>query len=253
MNDIWIVSKKELHELLTIFREQKVSYYQIAIFVGIFGIFMPLSQKEMWMTSFAPVAFIIFIPIMLANSVVADSFAGERERQTLETLLATRLPDRAILLGKILAALIYALAFTILILVTSLLTLNLAKGTPGLFIYSPLLLLISLVGSALTSLLAITLGISVSLRAKSVRAAAQVLNLPIILFFLLLGFGLPALIKTLPANLLQEMSQYLSLIDPLLLAAVPLLLLALVDSILLALVVRRFHRGRFPRHKIVSF
>jgi ABC-2 type transport system permease protein len=244
MKDAWIVSKKELQELLTIFREQKTSYYQIAIFIGIFGIFMPLSQKEMWMTSFAPLAFIIFIPVMLANSVVADSFAGERERHTLETLLATRLPDRAILLGKIMAALIYAWLFAVLILVTSLLTLNLAKGTPGLFIYSPLLLLVSLAGAALTSLLAITLGISVSLRAQSVRAAAQVLNLPFILFFLLLGFGLPVLIKALPANLLQEMPQYLAMIDPLLLAAIPLLLLALVDSILLALVMRRFHRGR---------
>jgi ABC-type Na+ efflux pump permease subunit len=35
--------------------------------------------------------------------MITDSIAGERERQTLETLLASRLPDRAILLGKVAA------------------------------------------------------------------------------------------------------------------------------------------------------
>ena len=39
---------------------------------------------------------------MMVSSLVADSFAGERERHTLETLLASRLPDRAILAGKLL-------------------------------------------------------------------------------------------------------------------------------------------------------
>lgn len=43
------------------------------------------------------------LPITLAGAMITDSIAGERERQTLETLLASRLPDRAILLGKVAA------------------------------------------------------------------------------------------------------------------------------------------------------
>jgi ABC-2 type transport system permease protein len=43
------------------------------------------------------------LPITLTGAMITDSIAGERERQTLETLLASRLPDRAILLGKVVA------------------------------------------------------------------------------------------------------------------------------------------------------
>ena len=62
---------------------------------------------------------------------VADSFAGERERHTLETLLASRLPDRAILFGKVLAAVGYGWVLVMLMLVLSLVTVNLTVATPG--------------------------------------------------------------------------------------------------------------------------
>src|SRR6266542_3129096 len=42
-----------------------------------------------------PAAVLLFCVI----AIVADSFAGERERHTLETLLATRLSDGTILFG----------------------------------------------------------------------------------------------------------------------------------------------------------
>ena len=41
-------------------------------------------------------------------SFIGDAIAGERERHTLETLLASRMPDRAILLGKVIAIVLYA-------------------------------------------------------------------------------------------------------------------------------------------------
>ncbi|HHW87666.1 MAG TPA: ABC transporter permease subunit [Chloroflexi bacterium] len=43
------------------------------------------------------------LPSTLAGAMITDAIAGERERQTLETLLASRLSDRAILLGKVVA------------------------------------------------------------------------------------------------------------------------------------------------------
>lgn len=52
---------------------------------------------------FAPTAWAA-LPITLAGAMIIDSIAGERERQTLETLLASRLSARAILLGKVAAA-----------------------------------------------------------------------------------------------------------------------------------------------------
>ncbi len=43
------------------------------------------------------------LPVTLAGVMIIDSIAGERERQTLETLLASRLSERAIVLGKVVA------------------------------------------------------------------------------------------------------------------------------------------------------
>jgi ABC-2 type transport system permease protein len=44
------------------------------------------------------------LPLVLSAIMIAESLAGERERRTLETLLASRLSERAILLGKMSAA-----------------------------------------------------------------------------------------------------------------------------------------------------
>lgn len=44
------------------------------------------------------------LPLVLSAIMIAESLAGERERRTLETLLASRLSERAILLRKMSAA-----------------------------------------------------------------------------------------------------------------------------------------------------
>lgn len=46
----------------------------------------------------------LLVPLMVATVIAADSFAGERERRTLEALLHTPASDVELLLGKILAA-----------------------------------------------------------------------------------------------------------------------------------------------------
>src|SRR6476660_5544398 len=73
------------------------------IMVGLIGIFLPLRLGPL--RYFAPQSVLGLIVVSLAGilAVVPDAFAGERERHTLETLLASRLPDRSILLGKLAA------------------------------------------------------------------------------------------------------------------------------------------------------
>ena len=51
---------------------------------------------------FAP--FYLLLPIMVSNVIAADSFAGERERKTLEALLYTPTSDMELLVAKLLAA-----------------------------------------------------------------------------------------------------------------------------------------------------
>ncbi len=51
---------------------------------------------------FAPLY--LMLPIMVSNVIAADSFAGERERKTLEALLYTPTSDEELLTAKVLAA-----------------------------------------------------------------------------------------------------------------------------------------------------
>ncbi len=46
----------------------------------------------------------LVVPLMVASVIAADSFAGEKERKTLEALLYTPATDQELLLGKMLAA-----------------------------------------------------------------------------------------------------------------------------------------------------
>lgn len=51
-------------------------------------------------------AMLLIVPVALPIYIVADSFAGEKERKTIQQLLSTPLTDSEILLGKILTAFI---------------------------------------------------------------------------------------------------------------------------------------------------
>ena len=57
---------------------------------------------------FAPMYLIV--PLMVASVIAADAFAGEKERRTLEALLYTPTTDRELLLGKLAAGFVPALA-----------------------------------------------------------------------------------------------------------------------------------------------
>jgi len=64
----------------------------------------PAQQISLLMVStvFAPM--LLTIPLMIASMIGANSFAGEKERKTLEALLYTPASDGELLLGKMLAA-----------------------------------------------------------------------------------------------------------------------------------------------------
>jgi ABC-2 type transport system permease protein len=54
----------------------------------------------------------LIVPLMVSAVLAADSFAGERDRGTLETMLHTPVRDRGLYLAKLLAAYVPALAVT---------------------------------------------------------------------------------------------------------------------------------------------
>lgn len=56
--------------------------------------------------------FFLLVPVMVSTIIAANSFAGEKERRTLEGLLYTPVTDAELVLGKIAASFVPAVAFT---------------------------------------------------------------------------------------------------------------------------------------------
>ncbi len=55
--------------------------------------------------------FFLIVPVMVSTVIAANSFAGEKERRTLEGLLYTPLSDAELIVGKIAASFLPAVAF----------------------------------------------------------------------------------------------------------------------------------------------
>lgn len=260
MTDILTVARKELREIVGGGSGRKTLIREI-FFVFLFGVFFPLSQSDAWRSGAVPTVFVFMIPLFLAGPYIADTFAGERERKTLETLLATRLPDSSIYLGKILAVCTYAWAVTQLILIASLVALNiagpsagasaavrsamnLAEETGGWFVYPGPVWVGALAGSYASALLISGIGTFISLRSETVRAAHQAMMLP--LFVLIFGgsFGLGALWRALPVETQVSLARWASGVSPMEAIVGIVTTLLLVDVFLLRLGVRRFRRSK---------
>src|SRR5438552_19092990 len=77
------------------------------------------------------------IPFFVIITFIGDAIAGERERHTLETLLASRISDRAILLGKVIVTVGYAWGMALVSLLLGLVLVNLLSGHGSWAFYHP--------------------------------------------------------------------------------------------------------------------
>jgi ABC-2 type transport system permease protein len=237
--DILTVAGKELREMLMFGETRGRSKMSLVVLVLVFGVVIPLQNGSEWVTS--PISAMVWawMPYMWVYSVVADSFAGERERHTLEALLATRLSDRAILFGKLLAALAYGFTLTWAILLVSLVTVNVAARGSGLLLFSPLMALAALVFSILISGLSASIGVLVSLRAGSVRQAQQWMSFGMLILFLPL-----MLIQFIPEAWLESVGTTVTNADPLQIGIWAAVVLVVVEAIFLAIAMRLFQRSK---------
>ena len=186
VEDILTVMWKEYKGLL---RSSGSRWKSIAILVtpiALFGVIFPIQFQEDWLAGYWSLALAVVTPIMLIATTISESFAGERERHTLETLLASRLPDRAILLGKLFASLLFGWGMTLFLLFVSLVTVNVFGGRAQFRFYQPAIFWLDIVSSMLVSGLVSSLGILISLRAPTVQNAAQTIMLALFMPLLLL-------------------------------------------------------------------
>lgn len=172
MADLWTVVRKEWLEILDQFMRFKRGGWSVLLVIFFLGVFVPLQIGAEWATTTVMFFYWPFLTASMTSTIVSDSVAGERERHTLDTLLATRLPDRAILLGKVIAAVLYGYAFALTNVGIGMITVLVRFGDEATRMsWSRFAILLALIGS--TSLLVAGLGLLVSLRTATVRQAQQ--------------------------------------------------------------------------------
>jgi ABC-2 type transport system permease protein len=164
-------------ESKSIFRYQgsRTRFLLVLLTPVLLAVVLPWQWGAEWVRQVPSVVLSILIPVVIVGITVPDSFAGERERHTLGTLLASRLPDRAILFGKLTVSIIFAWGMTMLVLLASLVTVNIAHWEGELILYTPVVVFADLSLSFLAAVLFAASGVLVSLRAKTVQQAAQIL------------------------------------------------------------------------------
>jgi ABC-2 type transport system permease protein len=237
--DILTVAFKELREIFSFGDVRGRSKFSLVILIVIFGVVIPLQNGRAWVTSPANVMVWAWMPFLWVSGVVADLFAGERERHTLEALLATRLSDQSILFGKLLAAMAYGFSLTWVIMLASLVTVNVSSAGNGLVFYSPAIILAALVFSILISGLSACIGVLVSLRAGSVRQAQQIMSAGMLVLFLPF-----MLIQFVPKGWVEMVNKFILNTSPLQIAVVVAAVLMVVEAILMLIALRLFQRSK---------
>jgi ABC-2 type transport system permease protein len=240
IRDLYTVAWKEWQEYVQQERTRRIGPLRGLLFVAAGGVFLGWQLDPDFGRSWLTVMLTTFLSIMFVATVIPDAFAGERERHTLETLLASRLPDRAILLGKVAAAASYGWAIALAVLPVGILAANLIHGAEGEPWLHPPVVLAAVALSLLGGLLIACIGVQVSMYAPTARQAHQRLGFIILGLFMTPAVVLPAL----PAAWLDELELWLNRVGLVRIAVGALGLLVLACVVLILVAMLRFHRAR---------
>jgi ABC-2 type transport system permease protein len=174
LDDILTVMWKERKGLFR-FRGSRTRLLMTMLTPVLLAVVFPLQAGRDWVDEFPAVVLAAVIPVILVGITIPESFAGERERHTLGTLLASRLPDRAILFGKLAISVALAWGVTLAVLLLSLVTVNVAHGDGELLLFAPTITLAAPTLSFLLAVLCASTGVVVSMRSATVQEATQTL------------------------------------------------------------------------------
>ncbi len=240
LTDIFTIIRKEWKEMFMMRGSLRGGLTNLLIQFGVFGVFIPWQFAADWFKSPLNPLIWSWMPVFMATWMVADAIAGERERHTLETLLASRLSDRAIYLGKLSAAILYGFSLALVNLLLAAVTVNLVHpgNSPqfyplGFFF---LILAFDLLGCGLLA----GLGVLVSLRAATARQAYQRMSIVLMAVWFLPVIVVPMLPETWKAPIMAVLmsANYNAILLWVCLA------LLVIDAALVAAGQTRFKRAR---------
>ena len=239
--DLRTVIWKEWHSL--IHSQSRRQLLILVVTLAFWAIWLPVQTGADWMTDgVISILISVLLPALVVAVTVPAAFAGERERKTLSTLLATRLPDTAILYGKLVIPVLIGCIALIGVLAVGLVAASAASWDGSPRFYDPVVIVPNLVIGFLVALMTAAAGVAISLRANRVQDAQQTLSM--MLMLPAMGVGAVLLIV---AEVTGGISSALAGLDGVsgwLIAAVAVVGLAAIDAVLLAMARRRFRRGR---------
>ena len=179
MRDILVVARKEFREQL----RRRSDVFRYIWFAVIFGGLFPLSNLGQGYSALVAgsLPWLAYASIITSSSATVGAFFLERQRGTLETLLATPLSDLAIFAGKVAFGLFISLIALLAAVLVELVAVNVAlragpgavAGHPaGLFSFPPVACFALFVTGPLVLLYNISAGTLISLRVRHVRTAS---------------------------------------------------------------------------------
>jgi ABC-2 type transport system permease protein len=211
--------------------------------LAFWAIWLPVQTGSDWMTDgILSILISVLLPALVVAITVPATIAGERERRTLPTLLATRLSDEAILYGKLIVPVLLGVAAMVAVLLVGLIAANIASWDGTVRLYDPVVIVPDLIIGAQVAIAAAAAGVAISLRARRVQDAQQTLSMMLMLPAMVVGLLLFAVMQLsggmgAAADGLQGVSGWA-------VALVVIGLLALVDLSLVTGAKRRFRRAR---------
>ena len=170
----------------------------IAIYGIIFGFILPGSFDN----PIAAFAVFAVIPLYVAGPLAVDAIAGERERNTLETLLTAPLSPMEFLGGKTLFSIMIAAGTSwVVLLLFTVWSIVRTRLLPSLPVFCAVL-----AGGLVSSVIGTLAGLHVSMKAKTVRSGQQWFAVVL----MLIAFGIPLSIKFLipyiPESLMRRIA-----------------------------------------------
>lgn len=242
IQDILTVMWKDRSELLTQGGSRGRAILTLLVGVVMIAIVLPLQMGEEWFSTAWSLIAAFILPLLLVGTAVPESFAGERERHTLPTLLASRLPDRAILLGKLGLAIGYGWGLTLIMLGVSLVVANMVAWQGALVFYRPPLAVVNIVVSLLMSCLTATLGVVISLRSSTVQSAQQALMGALLIPLILLQIVPIVLMSVVPDG--EAVTKQITQADFVSVIAIIIAVMLVLNVGLFAAALARFKRPR---------
>lgn len=211
-----------------------------ALTVG--ALIFPIEDGRAWVSDPVGMGILgVVMPMLVVSVIVPDAIAGERERHTLATLLASPLPNRAILYGKLGFAVAMGWLTGIVMLAVALVAANIAAAPPALLLYDAEILLVILTIGFLVAILAGGIGFFVSLRANTAQEAQQLTGVGMMVPLMFASFVLMAVLGN---DDLRTMLAGVGSLDPRLIVVGAMAAGVIVDGALLLAADRRFRRGR---------